>query len=231
MPRRLRVAGNPVELGTNVVKIQGVASPGKQSPATGISFRALERRRKLNRRDMDRVESVTPLDPPRAPVPALAWKFRAMHRLLTVILLAAVTTGSALALDPVARVLAAQTPPPGVVFEVVSGDEGALRQALPAIRKHARRLRERFPRLPLAVLAHGKEQFSLLTSKAAQYGPLHDLVTAFTREDGIPVQVCGNHASFRGNGARDFPDHVDVVPSAPGKLHDYREAGYVIILM
>jgi intracellular sulfur oxidation DsrE/DsrF family protein len=133
--------------------------------------------------------------------------------------------------DEVAGLIGADTAPAGVVFEVVSGDETELDRVLPEIRELARRLRERFPELPLAVLTHGSEQFSLLGENTARYGKLHELASAFTENDRIPVQVCGNHASWRGKGDADFPDYVEVVSSAASKLTEYREAGYVIIGM
>ncbi len=129
------------------------------------------------------------------------------------------------------RILAANAPPPGVVFEVVTGDESELDRLLPVIHGHARRLRDRFPLLPIAVLTHGSEQFSLLTDNATRYGDLHRLVGTLEAEHGIPVQVCGNHAGFRDKGRADFPGYVDVVSTAPAKLDEYRAAGYVIIVM
>jgi len=133
--------------------------------------------------------------------------------------------------DEVARLVAAATPPPGVVFEVVTGDEAALRRLLPAIRDHARELRRRFPELPVAVLTHGSEQFSLLRENAGRYADLHALVGALGEEERIPVQVCGNHASWRSKGRSDFPDDVEVVSAAGAKLDEYRAAGFVVIVM
>ena len=133
--------------------------------------------------------------------------------------------------DDVARLIAAGTPPPGVVFEVVSGDEATLERVLPVIREHARALRARFPDLPVAVLTHGSEQFSLLSETAGRYADLHALVAALGEDDGVPVQVCGNHASWRGKGREDFPDDVEVVSAAGATLAGYRDAGFVVIVM
>ena len=58
---------------------------------------------------------------------------------------------------------------------------------------------------------------------------MHELVTSLGTTDAIPVQVCGNHASFRRKGRADYPDYVDVVASAPSKLAEYRAAGWVVI--
>ena len=157
-----------------------------------------------------------------------------MHRLVARLLPALVLAGasvSAAAVEAVDRLLAASEPPPGVVFEVVTGDESALEAAMPRIREQARRLRERFPELPLVVLTHGAEQFSLLSDRREERSDLHALVRSFGADDGIPVQVCGNHASWRGKGEADFPGYVEVVSSAGSALADYRAAGYVVVLM
>jgi len=133
--------------------------------------------------------------------------------------------------ERVRQLIEAQTAPPGVVFEVVSGNEAQLEQVLPAIRVHAQRLRVRYPGLPIAVLTHGSEQFSLLRDNTGRYAGVHELVSALGRDEDIAVQVCGNHASWRDKGPADFADDVEVVSSAGSKLAEYREAGYVIIVM
>lgn len=133
--------------------------------------------------------------------------------------------------EQVNTLLEAETAPPGVVFEVISGDESHLVDVLPTIRAHARRLRQRFPQLRVAVLSHGSEQFSLLQSNAGRYGGVHELAAALDGEERMAVQVCGNHASWRGKDAADFPDYVDVVSSAGAALEAYRAAGYVLIVM
>ena len=96
--------------------------------------------------------------------------------------------------DDVARLIAAATPPPGV-------------------------------------LTHGSEQFSLLSENAGRYAGLHALVAALGEDDGVRVQVCGNHASWRGKRREDFPDDVEVVGAAGATLSGYRDAGFVVIVM
>ena len=126
--------------------------------------------------------------------------------------------------------LARSEPPPGVLFEVVSGDETVLERILPVVRQHAARLRERFPSLAVALITHGSEQFSLLSENRSRYASVHELVAAFEGEDEIPVHVCGNHASWRDKGKQDFPDYVDVASSASDRIRRYREAGFVVIV-
>jgi len=129
----------------------------------------------------------------------------------------------------VERVLALDQAPPGVVFEVVSGNPDRLNAVIPQVTSYAERLRARFPDLPVAVVTHGSEQFSLLSSEQDSYGDLHAQVRALTGEKDVDVHVCGNHASWRSKTAADFPDYVDVAVAASQKMGEYRERGFVVI--
>ena len=128
------------------------------------------------------------------------------------------------------RVMALDEAPPGVVFEVVSGDPDALNAIIPRVSRYAERLRTRFPDLPVAVVTHGAEQFSLLASEQGSYAELHAQIRALTAEGDVDVHVCGTHASWRDNTPEDFPDYVDVAVAAPAKVNDYRALGYIVIL-
>ncbi len=148
-----------------------------------------------------------------------------------VILSLMVAQASAVAPDgEVDRILALDKAPPGVVFEVVSGDPDALNAVIPRVSRYAERLRARFPDLPVAVMTHGSEQFSLLTSEQDSYGDLHAQVRTLTGQGDVDVSVCGNHASWRNNTAEDFPDYVDVAVAASAKMSEYRDLGYIVIL-
>lgn len=128
------------------------------------------------------------------------------------------------------KVIAMETAPPGVVFEVVSWQDDALTGIVPEISRYAERLRARFPGLPVAVVSHGSEQFSLMTNEQERYSELHAQVRSLTGEQSVDVNVCGNHASWRGKGAGDFPDYVEVASSAASKMSEYRALGYVVIM-
>ncbi len=119
--------------------------------------------------------------------------------------------------------------PPGVVFEVVGWDPTALKHVIPQVTVYAERLRARFPDLPVAVVTHGSEQFSLLASEKGDYEDLHAQVQALSGEQDVAVHVCGNHASWRGKTAGDFPDYVDVAVAAAEKMGEYRGLGYLVI--
>ncbi len=82
----------------------------------------------------------------------------------------------------------------------------------------------------MAVVTHGAEQFSLMTSNESSYSELHAQVRALSGEGSVDVHVCGNHASWRDKGAEDFPDYVDVASSAASKMSEYRALGYVVII-
>ena len=153
-------------------------------------------------------------------------------RLLTsfALLMPAAAALAAAPAGEVDRVLAMDAPPPGVVFEVVSWQENALEGIVPEITRYAERLRARFPQLPVAVVTHGAEQFSLMTSEQDSYAELHAQVRSLTGERNVDVHVCGNHASWRDKGVEDFPDYVDVATSAASKMSEYRALGYVVIV-
>jgi len=126
-------------------------------------------------------------------------------------------------------VLQGSEAPPGVVFEVVSGDEEALLTAIPRVRAYALRLRERFPGLDVAVVSHGREQFALLGAAVSSYPELHAQVQTLTEREAIDVHVCGTHAGWYDHVNEDFPAYVDVAPSAPARINDYRSLGYVVV--
>ena len=133
--------------------------------------------------------------------------------------------------DPVAHLLARETPPPGVVFEIVSGDGAALESTLPQARDATRRLRARFPGLDVVVVSHGREQFALLADEAEARPGVHAAVRSLLAVDDVTVQVCGTHAGWYDKTVEDFPDYVDVAVSGPAQINDYRELGYEVVVL
>lgn len=149
-------------------------------------------------------------------------------RLFSLILLSAVA-GLVLADPEVDRLLEADEAPVGVIFEIVEGEEDALRWALPEVARLSARLRSRFPGLPVAVVTHGREQFGLLADEAD--GPLVDIHGSARqlRDEEIDLHVCGVHAGWYGHTPEDFPAYVDVSASGPAQIRDYRNLGFVLI--
>lgn len=152
----------------------------------------------------------------------------AIKRFLLTILLC---HGAAAAASPIDALLERHVAPAGVVFEVVQGQRSALDWAVPLIGDYARRLRERFPGVPIAVVTHGAEQFALTVQNQPASPGVHSAVRELVQDQAIPVHVCGTHASWFDVADSDFPDYVDVAPSAPAQIRAYRELGYELVLV
>lgn len=133
--------------------------------------------------------------------------------------------------EEVELLLARAHPPDGVVFEIVSDEPDFLSYVLPDVRDAAKRLRQRFPGLSLAVVTHGVEQFALMEENRADFQELHASVEAMSRSGDIPVHVCGTHAGWRGVTPEEFPDYVDVAAVGPAQVNDYLALGYVLVLV
>lgn len=129
--------------------------------------------------------------------------------------------------DPVGLLLQRGDPPPGVVFEVAERDPKALEWAIPRIQADAKRLRERFPGLPIAVVTHGNEEFALQTKKRGANEAVHESVRELSQTEKIPVHVCEANAERKGVKAEDFPDYVNVSPFGPEQIRQYKDLGYV----
>ena len=127
--------------------------------------------------------------------------------------------------------LALPVAPPGVVFEIVDRDPGALDVALPWVKQAAQRLKARHPGLPMALVTHGNEMFALQTGKRAGNESIHQIAQSLSRDDGIPVHVCETYAGWRGLAAENFPAYVDVAPSGPSQIRNYEALDYVRLVV
>jgi intracellular sulfur oxidation DsrE/DsrF family protein len=132
--------------------------------------------------------------------------------------------------DRINAILAEDSAPFGVVFEIVEGDRDALQWAIPAVNQYVAQLRERFPDIGLAVVTHGTEQFGLMTEKQESNTAVHKTVQSLVASD-VPVHVCGTHASWFDKGEDDFPDYVDVAPAGPTEIRNYEAMGYVLVIV
>jgi intracellular sulfur oxidation DsrE/DsrF family protein len=128
----------------------------------------------------------------------------------------------------VQKLLDARQPPEGVVFEVVSSDADTLRWAVPAIRGYVHQLRKRFPKLSIAVVSHGDEEFALTTANRKRYRDVHRGIKSLTDEN-VPVAVCGAYAHMHKINPEDFPKYVEVASSGPSEIRTYREFGFQVI--
>ena len=117
--------------------------------------------------------------------------------------------------------------PPGVQFVVHEDDEEALRWLLPRVEWYAWRLHQRWPDLPVAVIALADEIGGL---SLRHPDPLiRHIARRLVRQRGVEIHVCGAHAADLGLSAEDFPPEIDVVPWGPALLRDYNDLGYVQI--
>ena len=138
-------------------------------------------------------------------------------------------SAASVAQPEVDRLIEANEPPAGVVFEIIEGEVDALGWALPKVARLSERLRERFPGLSVAVVTHGREQFGLLASEAdGPLAQLHAEAQALRGQD-IGLHVCAVHASWDDRVPEDFPDYVDVAASAPAQINDYVKLGFELI--
>ena len=128
-------------------------------------------------------------------------------------------------------ILKMDTPPLGVVFEIIEGSPDDLEWAIPRIVKFSKQLRDKFPDIGIAVVSHGSEQFGLMKSEAKEKAEVHKTVKSLSQEQDIPVHVCGTHASWYGKGEKDFPDYVDVTPAGPTQIANYEDMGYEKIVL
>lgn len=126
------------------------------------------------------------------------------------------------------KILASNEAPSGIVFEVISGDKRALEKIIPELRNDIDKLRQKFPGLPIALVTHGQEQFSLLSKEKNKYANTHLLTQKLAAND-VEVHVCGTHASWYSYGEEDYPDFLDVAASAPAQINDYIKLGYIHI--
>lgn len=130
--------------------------------------------------------------------------------------------------ETVDGLLARDSAPPGIVFEFSGSEEGALDFALPRLLGDVARIREHFPDVPIEIVSHGLELLALARDNAFFYPRAHRAAQRL-RESGIPLTVCGAYADDFDLGPEDFPDYVDVVPSAPAHRDNLLALDYVVI--
>ena len=127
------------------------------------------------------------------------------------------------------EILSLKQAPTGIVFEIVTGAENSLNWALPKTKRYIKKLRHRFPRIEIAIVTHGNEQFSLKSTNNKKYKKIHSLTKQLAQEDNIPLHVCGTYAAMNNVEEEDFPDYVDVTAAGPATINDYISLGYIRI--
>ena len=128
------------------------------------------------------------------------------------------------------RMIAADEPPEGVVFELVFWDENTWEWAAPMLSDLTAQLQNRFPGLDIAIVSHGAEQFQLTQSRVKeQPDAIAQLISL--ADDGVDIHVCGTHSDWNGIPTSEYIDIVNVSPSAPAQVNDYLALGYRLIVL
>jgi len=156
-------------------------------------------------------------------------KFIQIITLILSSLLFAQVTLAADSHEQIEEILSLKEAPAGIVFEIVTGESNSLEWALPETQSHIKELRARFPKLDIAIVTHGNEQFALKSSNNKKYKKVHSLTQQLVQTDHIPLHVCGTYAGWKGVSEEEFPDYVDVTAAGPATINDYISLGYILI--
>lgn len=138
-------------------------------------------------------------------------------------------TFAADAREQVESILSSKQEPAGIVFEIVTGSANSLEWALPKTQKLIKKLHSRFPKLEVAIVTHGNEQFALKKSNNKKYKKVHSLTQQLVQKDNIQLHVCGTYAAWSNVSEEEFPDYVDVTAAGPATINDYISLGYILI--
>ena len=108
--------------------------------------------------------------------------------------------------------------PEGVVFEIITDDDDGLEWAIPRTQRYIKQLHEKFPQLPIAVVTHGREMFSLQKQNVYGAQEVHKQVQSLIQDDKGSVHACGTYAGWQGLADEDLPAYVDVTASGPATI-------------
>ncbi len=131
--------------------------------------------------------------------------------------------------EKIKHLLSLKQAPAGVVFEIVTGSVNSLEWALPKTHQFIKKLRTRFPKLDIAIVTHGNEQFALKTSNNKKYKKVHSLTQQLVQKDTVQLHVCGTYAEWKNISEEEFPEYVDVTAEGPATINDYVALEYILI--
>ncbi len=124
------------------------------------------------------------------------------------------------------RLMQGNVEPVGVVFELVESDKNSWEWAAPMIQDLRMQLKEKYPKIEIAVVSHGREQFQLIKKRAKSQKQAISILEDLVRKDNVNLHVCGTHSSWFGINPNSYLDIVDVTVSGPAKINDYINLGY-----
>lgn len=162
-------------------------------------------------------------------------------RLLGVVVAMALLSGSLLSaielskpdetpeLDDILYIIRQDEAPRGVVLHTREYDESAYYWVAPRLEYYVSLIREKYPEIPLVIISHGDEIRSLTISSRPTNQEVHRIIRRLVEEYLVDFQICGAFATMNNLEHTAFPPYVNVVPSAPSALADYRDQGYELI--
>jgi len=133
-------------------------------------------------------------------------------------------------LASVDALIAANSEPDGVVFEIITWEDNAWDWAAPKLNALIEQLRSSYPGLEVALISHGNELFDLAKEQNKQPEPAMQTLQDLS-EDDVDIYVCGTYASYKHLGIDDFLAFVNVAPSGPAQLNDYIKLGFEHIVL
>ncbi|MDD3608550.1 MAG: DsrE family protein [Halothiobacillaceae bacterium] len=134
------------------------------------------------------------------------------------------------AAEEVAALIEGRDSSPGVVFDIMTGEHDALERLLPEVIGYVERIRAGRPGLDMVVVSHGDEMFALKREQAFVHGEVHENARRLVGMQ-VTFHVCGALAGMRGVDEGAFVDFIDVSPSGPAQVNDYRALGYRIVFI
>jgi intracellular sulfur oxidation DsrE/DsrF family protein len=132
-------------------------------------------------------------------------------------------------LEDILYIIRKDEAPSGVVMHTREYDEAAFYWVAPRLEYYVLLIRKKFPALPLVILSHGDEIRSLTTAMASKYADVHSIIRRLVEKQGVDFQICGAYAAMNDLDESAYPGYVNVIPSAPTALSDYRDLGYEMI--
>jgi intracellular sulfur oxidation DsrE/DsrF family protein len=117
----------------------------------------------------------------------------------------------------------------GVLLHTREYDEDAYIWVAPRLEYYVSLLRERYPEIPLIVISHGDEMRSLTVGNKTNYPDIHQTIQGLVEKHQVEFQVCASFANYNDIDVSEFPDYIQVIPSAPAAFTDYRELGFDLI--
>ena len=128
-------------------------------------------------------------------------------------------------------ILTLKEEPPGVVFELIESTGYAWTWAAPKIRNYVSQLREKFPNIDLAIVSHGREQFSLTKKSTTLIVEEVSILKDMNKKDSVDISVCGTHSQWLNVSKENYLPFINVAESGPALINDYKNLGYINILL